>query len=274
MLAAAAQGGTAESPITWVFEPESFSPLAKLVGDARYSLVTDHLGTPKAMFDATGAEVWSASIDAYGDLRDLKGHRQSCPFRYPGQYEDQETGLYYNRFRYYDPQAGQFNRPDPIGLGGGFGIYQYVANPIAMSDSLGLAADGCGAEFVYDKRLNRYRDAKSGQIVSERQLPWPSNAGFVTRSSETLHEGHMVDRFGRPSGRYAGTPGASASERGLPPGALDRDYHMYRVLRPVEVDSGPAGPVPAFDAAGGSKQYMFRKPIADLLNEGALEELP
>jgi hypothetical protein len=84
-----AQGGTAESPITWVFEPESFAPLAKLVGDSRYSLVTDHLGTPKAMFDATGAEVWSASIDAYGDLRNIKGHRQSCPFRYPGQYEDQ-----------------------------------------------------------------------------------------------------------------------------------------------------------------------------------------
>jgi hypothetical protein len=88
-LAAAAQPGTAESPITWVFEPESFAPLAKLVGDSRYSLVTDHLGTPKAMFDATGAEVWSASIDAYGALRNVKGDPQSCPFRFPGQYEDE-----------------------------------------------------------------------------------------------------------------------------------------------------------------------------------------
>ncbi|HMC93903.1 MAG TPA: RHS repeat-associated core domain-containing protein, partial [Polyangia bacterium] len=119
MLAAAAQGGTAESPITWVFEPESFAPLAKLVGDARYSLVTDHLGTPKAMFDATGAEVWSASIDAYGDLRDLKGHRQSCPFRYPGQYEDQETGLYYNVLRYFDSATGSYIGRDPLGLVGG-----------------------------------------------------------------------------------------------------------------------------------------------------------
>jgi RHS repeat-associated protein len=145
VLAAAAQGGTAESPITWVFEPESFAPLGKLVGDSRYSLVTDHLGTPQAMFDATGAEVWSASIDAYGDLRDIKGHHQSCPFRWPGQYEDQETGLYYNRFRYYDAQQGEFLTRDPLRLAGGAALYSYASDPATWIDPFGLAQT-CGAD--------------------------------------------------------------------------------------------------------------------------------
>ena len=108
--------GTSDSPITWLFEPESFAPLAKLVGDERQAIITDHLGTPKAMYDAAGNKAWSASIDAYGDLRDVEGDRQSCPFRWPGQYEDAETGLYYNRFRYYDPAAGEYVSRDPIGF--------------------------------------------------------------------------------------------------------------------------------------------------------------
>ncbi|SUB89296.1 Cell wall-associated polypeptide CWBP200 [Porphyromonas macacae] len=43
---------------------------------------------------------------------------ENCPFRYQGQYEDEETGLYYNRFRYYDPNAGNYISQDPIGLEG------------------------------------------------------------------------------------------------------------------------------------------------------------
>ncbi len=117
--AGATEPGTAEDPITWLFDPESFVPMAKLVGDARYAIITDHLGTPTAMYDATGAEVWSATIDAYGDLRNITGTRTACPFRWPGQYEDAETGLYYNRFRYYDPGAGTFLACDPIRLAAG-----------------------------------------------------------------------------------------------------------------------------------------------------------
>jgi RHS repeat-associated protein len=93
------------------------------------------------MFDATGAEVWSASIDAYGALRNLKGDPQSCPFRFPGQYEDQETGLYYNRFRYYDPESGGYTQEDPIRLLGGLELRSYVGVPSESIDPLGLT--GC-----------------------------------------------------------------------------------------------------------------------------------
>ena len=78
------------------------------------------------MVDGEGARVWGASISVYGELRALEGARQACPFRWPGQYEDLETGLYYNRFRYYDSEAGQYASQDPIGLRGGPSLYAHT----------------------------------------------------------------------------------------------------------------------------------------------------
>lgn len=132
--------GTASAPITWVFEPESFAPLAKLTAAARYAIVTDHLGTPTAMLDERGKQVWGADIDVYGELTNLVGDKHACPFRWPGQYEDEETGLYYNRFRYYDPEAGAYIAHDPIGLAGGIRQRSYPSDPLRRADRLGLAA--------------------------------------------------------------------------------------------------------------------------------------
>ncbi|MEY1239969.1 RHS repeat domain-containing protein, partial [Providencia manganoxydans] len=62
-----------------------------------------------------------------------------CHFRFAGQFEDNETGLYYNRFRYYDKDSGQYISPDPIGLLGGFNPYGYVHDPVGFIDPFGLA---------------------------------------------------------------------------------------------------------------------------------------
>ena len=51
-----------------------------------------------------------------------------------------ETGLHYNRFRYYDPEVGRFIHQDPIGLLGGFNLYQYAPNPLGWIDPFGLRA--------------------------------------------------------------------------------------------------------------------------------------
>ncbi|WP_424050825.1 RHS repeat-associated core domain-containing protein, partial [Prevotella melaninogenica] len=53
-----------------------------------------------------------------GDLRNIKGIRDFIPFRQLGQYEDDETRLYYNCFRYYDPRIGNYISQDPIRLRG------------------------------------------------------------------------------------------------------------------------------------------------------------
>jgi RHS repeat-associated protein len=123
---------------TWVFEPESFIPIAKLTDFGRYSIVTDHLGTPATMFDDAGKEIWSVDLNTYGAVRRSLGETNDCPFRYQGQYEDVETGLYYNRFRYYDPILGQYVSADPIGVHGGLKLYKYVKDSNSWIDVFGL----------------------------------------------------------------------------------------------------------------------------------------
>jgi len=58
-------------------------------------------------------------------------------FRFAGQLEDPETGLHYNRYRYYDPVAGTYLSPDPIELDGGFNLYAYAPNPVGWMDPMG-----------------------------------------------------------------------------------------------------------------------------------------
>ena len=137
-----ARESSADELITWVFETGSFVPAAKLKGDKKYSIIADHLGTPKEMYQEDGTCCWQGELDGYGRLRLLQGDAGSCPFRYQGQYEDVETGLYYNRFRYYSPEEGIYISQDPIGLAGGNPtLYGYVKDPNSWVDQLGLS--GC-----------------------------------------------------------------------------------------------------------------------------------
>jgi RHS repeat-associated protein len=90
------------------------------------------------MFDQTGAQTWSGELSIWGELRLDLGAAWDGPVRWPGQYEDAETGLYYNRYRYYDPEAGQYVSQDPIGLLGGDQPYSYVSDPLVEIDPYGL----------------------------------------------------------------------------------------------------------------------------------------
>ncbi|HVS32819.1 MAG TPA: Ig-like domain-containing protein [Thermoanaerobaculia bacterium] len=154
---------------------------------------------------------------------------------------------------------------------GGSGPRTGAGSP-ASGGGTGAAASGAPAPTVrYDPSVTRYRDIKTGRFVAGRNLPFPGNAGFASRSRAVLSPGTVIDRYGRPSGRYAGTPGASISDRGLPPGSEALEYHRYRVVREVPVDKGPAARVPEFGADGGAIQYLFDKPIEQLVRDGVLE---
>ncbi|MEN7547376.1 RHS repeat-associated core domain-containing protein [Rapidithrix thailandica] len=100
------------------------------------------------MYNHVGNLVWQAELDIYGKIRTLeRGSIQDCPFRYQGQYEDVETGLYYNRFRYYSPESGTYISQDPIGLAGNNpNIYAYVWDSNAWIDPFGLS-EGVYAEM-------------------------------------------------------------------------------------------------------------------------------
>jgi hypothetical protein len=87
-----------EGLTTWLFEPESFCPLAREDASGRYAVVTDHLGAPTEMYDELGQLAWRMQLDAFG-VGKADMALKPCPWRWPGQYEDEETGLLYNRFR-------------------------------------------------------------------------------------------------------------------------------------------------------------------------------
>ncbi|WP_304412067.1 RHS repeat-associated core domain-containing protein [Prevotella sp. C561] len=127
---------------TWVYDSDSYVPTAKIVGDTHYSIISDYIGRPVQAYDDNGNIVWQADYDIYGNLRNLHGCGQFIPFRHLGQYEDEETGLYYNRFRYYDPRIGNYISQDPIGLAGkNPTLYGYVGDCNKLCDSFGLKGD-------------------------------------------------------------------------------------------------------------------------------------
>ncbi|WP_305729421.1 RHS repeat-associated core domain-containing protein, partial [Burkholderia ubonensis] len=103
----------------------------------------DHLGTPQELLDESGKVVWLGRYRAWGAEKTVwqaqpERHAAGNPVRFPGQYHDDETGLHYNRHRYYDPNCGRFVSKDPIGLAGGINVFQYAPNPVSWIDPLGL----------------------------------------------------------------------------------------------------------------------------------------
>ncbi|HYO53043.1 RHS repeat-associated core domain-containing protein [Archangium sp.] len=128
---------SSEGMTTWLFESDSFTPLAKEDQTGCYALVADHLGTPTEVYDELGRLAWRMQLDIFGGAR-ADVARTHCPWRWPGQYEDEETGLYYNGLRYYDKSAGVYLSQDPAGLTGGLRTYGYVLDPLNSQDPLGL----------------------------------------------------------------------------------------------------------------------------------------
>jgi RHS repeat-associated protein len=98
----------------------------------------DHIGTPIRLLGEHGTVAWDARYKAWGEVLKRGVTKVSQHLRFQGQYADEETGLHYNRFRYYDPQVGRFLTQDPIQISGGENPYQYAPNPTDWTDPLGL----------------------------------------------------------------------------------------------------------------------------------------
>ncbi|MGH8424634.1 MAG: RHS repeat-associated core domain-containing protein, partial [Pseudomonas fluorescens] len=132
---------------SYVYEPGTFRPLAMLDGKGPHQACPfyyqlDHLGTPQELTDYSGDIIWAARYTAYGRLTRLNRDTHQVldqPLRFQGQYFDAETGLHYNRHRYYNPDVGRYLTPDPSKLAGGLNGYQYTRNPTGWVDPLGLS---------------------------------------------------------------------------------------------------------------------------------------
>jgi len=144
----------------FIYEPNSFVPLATVQQGQTFWYQCDQIGAPLELTDALGRIAWAADYKVWGEAKVWQGlrtgtddlavgwaHAQSRapmpaleqPFRLQGQQFDAETGLHYNRYRYYDPIVGRFINQDPIGLDGGCNLYQFSKNPAVWIDPLGLS---------------------------------------------------------------------------------------------------------------------------------------
>ena len=103
---------------------------------------------PEELTDEAGEIVWECSYQLWGKpIQEIAHTEIQQNLRYQGQYLDRETGLHYNTFRYYDPDIGRFTQPDPIGLAGGYNLYQYAPNAFMWIDPWGLSCSSDAAEL-------------------------------------------------------------------------------------------------------------------------------
>ncbi|NMZ50981.1 RHS repeat-associated core domain-containing protein, partial [Pseudomonas poae] len=270
---------------SYLYEPDSFRPLALLDGfgpDATkpYHYQLDHLGTPQELTAADGEIVWSAHYRAYGQISRLDVDKIDNPLRFQGQYFDQESGLHYNRHRYYNPDVGRYLTPDPVKLAGGINAYQYVPNPTGWVDPRGLSAECPGnkkskkscnnspePEDPIHSRTGAFRQAKSDAKVPMSQHPntvFNAEIGaygqfrYIRMKDKQGQEIRKIDgkpiitreyEFTRENGSTVVIQEHSAGHKfGAPGGVGDQGAHFN--LRPV-------GNTRTGNVAGAKDHYYF-----------------
>ncbi|MDQ0568350.1 RHS repeat-associated protein [Variovorax paradoxus] len=152
-------GANSAGQASYIYLPTANGPMpiAAVINGATYAVHSDHLNTPRKLSNVDGQPVWQWSYSAFGEdkpttAKNRFANLDTTPnpgttsvsevkfnLRYPGQYADEESGLFYNYFRSYDARTGRYSQPDPIGLRGGWNRFAYVSgDPLGFSDPSGL----------------------------------------------------------------------------------------------------------------------------------------
>ena len=255
----------------------------------------DQVGTPQTLSNELGECVWEIKQDTWGTALEIKTAKESNPLeqsniRFQGQYYDSETGLHYNRYRYYEPFSARYVSKDPIGLQGGLNFSIYVTNPITRIDPLGLQdisslgfdssqLEGAGDYASYQKKCvdstgqyctNTHRDApiidyvfcsagmptKSGagyqNLVTERYIDAPER---VTKKKLEIvcGEGYIVNK----------DKGAIRSDE------IDDFLEADKVIKKIDVDAGKKGLLSLGGGAGVVR--LKNRSIFDLSQPVAIE---
>ena len=179
---------------TYLFEPGGFRPLAFVQDQKVYHYHVDHLGTPQEISNEQGEIVWSVQYRAYGNVVKKEIEQIENNLRFQGQYFDEETGLHYNRFRYYNPTTGRFINQDPIGLLGGMNNYQYAPNPTGWVDPLGLSCSKVSSEEVKQLKSLVQDDPdraffKIRELIRKNQLDFSTEKDGAVFWGTSRHKG-------------------------------------------------------------------------------------
>jgi RHS repeat-associated protein len=242
----------------------------------------DHLGTPQELTDCEGKVAWSAQYRAWGQAKEAisdaarkDGIRNLI--RFQGQYFDEESGLHYNRHRYYDPHTNRYLTQDPVGLIGGTNLYRYAPNSTAWVDPLGLSNNNCGTrESIKNRVLSNIAASQAVRKASNFQehgnREWPPNKGFKEEPvSFTLLPGTKIDRYGSPYGTFTSPTGTPYRARAPKPGTDLKPYCVYEVNKPLTVKAGEA--TPWFGYEGNGTQYELSENIISLEKSGILKKI-
>jgi RHS repeat-associated protein len=193
---ASANTGTWGTAPQWKRDHAGQSGATNPQGDASTNGVehyyhVDHLGTSQRLTNAQGETTWRMVSEAFGKtfvdttLAPTTTGTTTNNLRFPGQYEDVETGTYYNYMRTYLPMVGRYGESDPVGLGGGVNTYSYVENnSLTQIDPTGefpglIGAVGAGA-FNLAVQVSRNYTNNGGNLAAAFQCV---NLGEVAASA-------------------------------------------------------------------------------------------
>ncbi|MCA9704511.1 MAG: RHS repeat-associated core domain-containing protein, partial [Myxococcales bacterium] len=241
--------------------PEALQPIALVDYDHEgadpaqgrsYAVFYDAVGLPRAVEDAAGRVVWSARrCDAYGALEVDPAAEIELNLRWPGHYFDAQTGLHYNRYRYYCPRLGRYLQTDPSGQAGGVNVYAYPSNPLRDVDVLGLSkdcgstkcGDGNGGKKPHDPHDSDLRKATKDKADELQGLPKKERpsvaAGMETPDGTITTAGaHKGPREG-----YDGLDGAPKTQAAY-------DEAGQKVTKPDNWDDSTHGPWPESHQSG------------------------
>ncbi|WP_171903441.1 RHS repeat-associated core domain-containing protein, partial [Aeromonas sp. ANP5] len=250
--------GNAARQVQWVYEPGSFRPLAQWEASEQdehlHYIVTDVAGTARELCSEAGDIIWRGEQRLWGNYRadaipqplrrflgDAANDETYCELRYQGQIYDQETGLYYNRHRYFDPELGQYISSDPIGFAGGLRPQGYVHNPLEWVDPLGFKG--------FFTRTVFHAPSGSTHTVYQQAIDWdlPVNtrSGVKTNLDIALDGGSP---FVVKNGKYSQINLHHSKQDGL--GSLfelsadtHQRYYKSNALHPHLPDAHPNNPV-------------------------------
>ncbi len=236
--------------VTWVFDEATFKPAAKIVDGEQFSIITDYLGTPVEMYNSKGERTWAVEYDIYGKVRKLlTGSESDCPFRYQGQYEDMETGLYYNRFRYYSPSEGVYISQDPIGLQSEqANFYAYVPDTSKFVDIYGLSSNS--------KKLGEALGQSPGVNHDAHHIVMTGTQDPKMNSLVKQMESHGIDPDGRQNGIWLARTDADKV-----PGISPNTSHKQDGLH------GKAYKDELFDRLDGKNKKDFNKELNKIKRE-------
>jgi RHS repeat-associated protein len=182
---------------------------------AIYYVHTDHLGTPRKITrPSDNGLMWRWDPDTFGSVAPNSNPAGLGTFtynlRFPGQYSLNESGIFYNYFRDYDPSMGRYIESDPIGLQGGINTYAYTSgNPISRIDPPGLDDSIC----MFNWRMCGPEQMTPVQVLPNTSvsvnLPTPYRLGRVP----------IIVAL-----KYKSTPSGSSCSIGVGPGNIGANF--------------------------------------------------